>query len=149
MEPLLKIQLKLLTSTATAPQFATNGSAGIDLSADIQSNIELKANDCVLIPTGIAIHINNNNYCGLIYPRSGLGHKNGIILGNSVGVIDSDYTGEIFVSLFNRSNKTFVIEPKMRIAQMVFSKITKPKFELVNDFENTQRNAGGFGSTGV
>ena len=131
------------------PNFATNGSAGIDLIANIETPITLNPNDCILIPSGISINIKNKNYCGLIYPRSGLGHKHGIILGNSVGVIDSDYQGEIKLSLFNRGKQPFIIKPKIRLAQMVFTRITQPYFVEVKDFaEKTARGAGGFGSTG-
>ena len=110
------------------PKFATNGSAGIDLIANIETPITLNPNDCILIPSGISISIKNKDYCGLIYPRSGLGHKHGIILGNSVGVIDSDYQGEIKLSLFNRGKQPFIIKPKIRLAQMVFTRIMQPYF---------------------
>lgn len=144
----LFVEIKKLSKNITLPKFATTGSAGLDLMADIETPTPLLPNSALLIPTGIAIHLKNNNYCALIYPRSGLGHKQGIILGNSVGVIDSDYTGEILVSLFNRSNEIFIIKPKMRIAQLVFTRIKQPEFVEVNEFIDTQRNAGGFGSTG-
>ena len=131
------------------PKFATNGSAGIDLIANIEKPITLNPNDCILIPSGISISIKNKDYCGLIYPRSGLGHKHGIILGNSVGVIDSDYQGEIKLSLFNRGKQPFIIKPKIRLAQMVFTRIMQPYFVEVKGFaEKTARGAGGFGSTG-
>ena len=131
------------------PKFATIGSAVIYLFANIKTPITLNPNDCILIPSGISVSIKNKDYCGLIYPRSGLGHKHGIILGNSVGVIDSDYQGEIKLSLFNRSKQPFIIKPKTRLAQMVFTRIMQPYFVEVKNFaEQTARGAGGFGSTG-
>lgn len=145
---ILFVEIKKLSKHIDLPKYATNGSAGLDLMADIETPMALLPNSAMLIPTGIAIHIKNNDYCALIYPRSGLGHKQGIILGNTVGVIDSDYTGEILISLFNRGSQPFIIKPKMRIAQLVFTRITQPEFVEVNEFLNTQRNAGGFGSTG-
>ncbi len=132
------------------PKYATNGSAAVDISACINNSIVLLPNETILIPSGFAIHINDVGLAAVILPRSGLGHKNGIILGNTIGLIDSDYQGEIKVSLFNRSNVAFEITPFMRIAQMMFIPVQQVNFIQVADFtENSQRNIGGFGSTGV
>lgn len=132
------------------PTRATDGSAGIDLRACIDEPITIHPNDTVLVGTGIAIHIHDCNYAGLILPRSGLGHKHGIVLGNLVGLIDADYQGELMVSVWNRSSQPFVLQPAERMAQYVVVPIARPKFEIVNEFDNTSvRGAGGFGSTGA
>lgn len=130
------------------PAYATTGSAGLDLRACLDEELILQANNTVLIPTGIAIHINNPNLAAVILPRSGLGHKNGIVLGNLVGLIDSDYQGELMVSLWNRSNNNFTIQPFERIAQMVILPIVQANFQIVNEFHISERGTGGFGSTG-
>lgn len=124
------------------------GDAGFDLSACIDKELILNPGECKLINTGIAIYIKNPNYVGLVYPRSGLGHKNGLVLGNLTGVIDSGYQGEIKVSLWNRGNVTQSIQPFDRIAQIVFTFIQLPHFTVVEEFESSERSEGGFGSTG-
>lgn len=131
------------------PSYATVGSAGIDLRACIEASLELHSGDQSLIPTGIAIHMPHANMAATILPRSGLGHKHGIVLGNLVGLIDADYQGEIFISCWNRSKKSFTIEPGDRIAQLVFLPILKASFSLVEAFAPTERGAGGFGHTGT
>ena len=130
------------------PNFSTDGSAGLDLRAAINTSIKIQPNTTELIPTGLSIYIENNAYAALILPRSGLGHKHGIVLGNLVGLIDSDYQGELLVSCWNRSDKNFIIEPFDRIAQLIFITINKPTFTIVNEFNKTNRGEGGFGSSG-
>ena len=144
------IQLKILDSRIAnqLPQYATGGSAGLDMRACIDAPITLKAGESALIPTGLAIHLADPKMAAVLLPRSGLGHKNGIVLGNLVGLIDSDYQGEVKVSLWNRSNADFVIEPFARIAQMVIIPVIQAAFEVVDEFDESQRGAGGFGSTG-
>lgn len=132
----------------SVPQYATEGSAGLDLRACLDEAITLQPGEQQLIPTGIAIHMGDANMAATILPRSGLGHKHGIVLGNLVGLIDSDYQGEIFISCWNRSNKAFTILPAERVAQMIFVPVIKAQFELVSSFEETERGAGGFGHTG-
>lgn len=145
------IQLKIINQKMgdILPKYATTGSAGLDLKACIDNDITILPNETILIPTGIAIHIKNNNYCGMILPRSGLGHKHGIVLGNLVGLIDSDYQGEIFISLWNRSQDSFTIKPLDRVAQLVIVPIVQVEFELVAEFNQTNRGNNGFGSTGI
>src|SRR3990167_1948058 len=121
------------------PHYATAGSAGLDLRACISEAQILKPGDTVLIPTGIAIHIEDNNFCGMILPRSGLGHKHGIVLGNLVGLIDSDYQGQLFVSVWNRGNETFELNPMERIAQLVVVPVVQAQFNVVEDFSATDR----------
>lgn len=130
------------------PDYATHGSAGMDLRAILDEEIELLPGETTLIPTGIAIHIENNNMAAVILPRSGLGHKHGIVLGNLVGLIDSDYQGQLFVSCWNRGDTTFVIQPGERIAQLVFVPIIQANFTIVESFTQSQRGEGGFGHTG-
>ena len=130
------------------PQYATPGAAGLDLHACISSALEVAPGSTHLIATGIAIHIGEPGYCALVLPRSGLGHKHGIVLGNLVGLIDSDYQGEILVSLWNRANLTFVLQPLERIAQLVIVPIVQVALNVVDDFASSERGAGGFGSTG-
>ena len=130
------------------PSYQTSGSAGLDLYACIKENLILTPNTCILIPTGIAIFIKDPRYCAIIAPRSGLGHKKGIVLGNLVGVIDADYQGEIKVSLWNRSEKSYEISPMDRIAQLLFLPVVRPLLSVVNEFEETERGEGGFGSSG-
>jgi len=133
---------------AQMPQYATPGSAGLDLRACIDSAIALKPGDSTLIPSGIAIHLDDPGYAAMVLPRSGLGHKHGIVLGNLVGLIDSDYQGQIFVSIWNRSQVEFTIQPLDRIAQMVIVPVMQVQFNVVADFAASTRGAGGFGSTG-
>ncbi|MDH5766600.1 MAG: dUTP diphosphatase [Gammaproteobacteria bacterium] len=147
-----KIQLKVLDkrigNEIPLPEHATPGSAGMDLRACIDSPITLKPGDSELIPTGLAIHINDPKLAATILPRSGLGHKHGIVLGNLVGLIDSDYQGQLYVSCWNRGNAEFTIEMGDRIAQLVFVPVVQVDFEQVEEFEDSERGAGGFGHSG-
>lgn len=147
------IQLKILDPKLkdewAVPQYATSGSAGLDLRACIDEPIMLEVSQTQLIPTGISIFIEDPKLAAIILPRSGLGHKHGIVLGNSVGLIDSDYQGQLMISCFNRGKGAFEIKPGDRIAQLVIVPIIQAEFELVEDFAKTQRSTGGFGSTGV
>lgn len=146
------IEFKILNSqvgtTLPLPQYATQGSAGLDLRACIDAPIQLSPNETVLIPTGIAIHMGSSNMAALILPRSGLGHNHGIVLGNLVGLIDSDYQGELKISCWNRGGDHFTVNPGDRVAQMIFVPVMQPVFKLVESFEATERGAGGFGSSG-
>jgi len=146
------IQLKILDSrvgtTFPMPDYATDGSAGIDLRACLDDTLTLEPGRTELLPTGIAIHIGDPSLAAVLLPRSGLGHKHGIVLGNLVGLIDSDYQGQLYVSCWNRGNDTFKIEPGERIAQMVFVPVVRAGFEVVEDFVDSTRGAGGFGHTG-
>jgi dUTP pyrophosphatase len=130
------------------PQYATSGSAGVDLRACIDAPLELKPGDTQLIPSGIAIYLSDPNLAAIVLPRSGLGHKHGIVLGNLVGLIDSDYQGQVFVSCWNRGQSTFTIQPGERIAQLVVVPVVQVEFEVVDEFVATERGAGGFGSSG-
>ena len=130
------------------PAHATDGSAGIDLRACIDTDVTLAPGETELIPTGIAIHIGDNGLAAMLLPRSGLGHKHGIVLGNLVGLIDSDYQGQIYVSCWNRGKAAFTIEPGERIAQMVFVPVVQVRLDVVDEFEATPRGAGGFGHSG-
>ena len=147
-----KIQLKILDprlgKEVAMPAYATNGSAGIDLRACLDADVELQPGETTLIPTGIAIHINEPQLAAMLLPRSGLGHKHGIVLGNLVGLIDSDYQGQIFVSCWNRGQQAFTVKVAERIAQMVFVPVVQADFEIVPEFEKTERGVGGFGHTG-
>ena len=147
-----KIQLKILDprigKDIPLPEHATAGSAGMDLRACIDNTITLNPGDTELVATGIAIHINDPGLAATILPRSGLGHKHGIVLGNLVGLIDSDYQGQLFVSVWNRGQDNFTIEPGDRIAQLVFVPVVQVDWEQVSDFEQSDRAGGGFGSTG-
>lgn len=130
------------------PDYATTGSAGMDLRACLNETLQLAAGETHLIPTGFAMHMGDSGLAAVILPRSGLGHKHGIVLGNLVGLIDSDYQGQVFVSCWNRSNNSFTIEPGDRIAQLVFLPVVRANWEWVEDFEQSRRGAGGFGHTG-
>ena len=130
------------------PQYATAGAAGLDIRACLDAPVTLQPGDSQLVPSGIAIHIGDAGYAAIILPRSGLGAKNGIVLGNLVGLIDSDYQGQIFVSVWNRGKSAFTIQPMDRIAQMVIVPVLQVQFNVVEDFEASSRGAGGFGSTG-
>jgi dUTP pyrophosphatase len=147
-----KIQLKILDARLgneiALPEYATSGSAGLDLRACIDAALELKPGDTVLIPTGLAMHISDPTLAAVLLPRSGLGHKHGVVLGNLVGLIDSDYQGQVFVSIWNRSDTAFTINVGERIAQMVFVPIVQVEFEQVEAFDDSDRGAGGFGHTG-
>ena len=130
------------------PAYATSGSAGLDLRACTNDKMVIKPGQTVLIPTGIAIHINNPSLCAMILPRSGLGHKHGIVLGNLVGLIDSDYQGQLFISVWNRGDTPFELNPLERIAQLVVVPVVQASFNVVDDFYATERGEQGFGSTG-
>ena len=130
------------------PSYATTGSAGLDLRALIDAPMELQAGETKLIPTGLSIYIADPNLAAVILPRSGLGHKNGIVLGNLVGLIDSDYQGPLMVSLWNRGTEPFKIEVGDRIAQLVFVPVVQAEFNIVQDFAATERGEGGFGHSG-
>lgn len=130
------------------PSYATPGSAGLDLRACIDAPLTIEPGTTHLIPTGLAIHIADPSYAALILPRSGLGHKHGIVLGNLVGLIDSDYQGELMVSTWNRGQTAFVLNPLERLAQLVIVPVAQVAFNLVDDFTSSERGAGGFGSTG-
>ena len=145
------IDLKVLDARMAAhlPHYATPGSAGLDLRACLDEALVLAPGQTHLVPTGLSIHIGDPGLCAMLLPRSGLGHKHGIVLGNLVGLIDSDYQGQVFVSCWNRGHAAFTIEPGDRIAQMVFVPVTQAEFEIVQDFEESRRGAGGFGHTGI
>ena len=130
------------------PEYATAGSAGLDLRACIDQEITLVPGQTELVPTGLAIHIDNPGYAAMILPRSGLGHKHGIVLGNLVGLIDSDYQGELMVSVWNRGNGEFILKPMERLAQLVVVPVHQVQFRIVDEFDQSDRGAGGFGSTG-
>jgi len=144
------IDLKLLDPRMAAhlPAYATPGSAGLDLRACIDTACVLEPGQTQLIPTGLAIHIGDPGLAAMILPRSGLGHKHGIVLGNLVGLIDSDYQGPLMVSCWNRGNAVFTIEPMERLAQLVFVPVLQATFRVVDAFDSSTRGAGGFGSTG-
>lgn len=147
-----QIELKILDSrigtTFPLPAYATPGSAGLDLRACLDAALTLQPGETQLIPTGLAIHIADPKLCATILPRSGLGHKHGIVLGNLVGLIDSDYQGQLMVSMWNRSQTAFEIQPGDRIAQLVFLPVVQASFSIVGEFEGSERGEGGFGSSG-
>ena len=145
----LKILDERIGSQWPLPSYATDGSAGMDLRAVLDARLELEVGEAQLISTGISIHIADSSLCALILPRSGLGHKQGLVMGNLVGLIDSDYQGPLMISAWNRSQKTISIEPGDRIAQLVFMPVTRVQFDVVQQFQNSARGAGGFGHTGV
>ena len=145
----LKVLDPRLGNEIPLPAYATPGSAGMDLRAALDEALTLQPGQSELIPTGFAIHLNDPDYCAVILPRSGLGHRHGIVLGNLVGLIDSDYQGPLMVSCWNRSGQAFTIQPGDRIAQLIFLPITRAGFRLVDEFAPTQRGEGGFGSSGV
>jgi dUTP pyrophosphatase len=146
----MNVDLKILDPRLTEhwPAYATPGSAGLDLRACTDGATTIAAGQTILIPTGLAIHINDPGYCALILPRSGLGHKHGIVLGNLVGLIDSDYQGPLMVSCWNRSGNTFSFEALERIAQLVIVPVVQVRFNVVDEFASSDRGSGGFGSTG-
>ena len=145
----LKILDDRLKDDRYAPQYATPGSAGIDLRACIEVAIKIHPGETILIPTGIAVHLSDPGLAAMILPRSGLGHKHGIVLGNLVGLIDSDYQGEIFVSTWNRGHDNFTLNPMDRLAQLVVVPVVQVAFNIVDEFPASERGAGGFGSTGI
>ena len=149
MQP--QVELKILDARLRQqmPAYATPGSAGLDLRACIDAPLELAPNAWQLVPTGMAIHLADPGYAAMLLPRSGLGHKHGIVLGNLVGLIDSDYQGQLMVSLWNRTDSPFVLEPMERVAQMVIVPVVQPQFTLVEEFSgSSERGEGGYGSTG-
>ena len=145
-----RIDVKILDPRLkeTPPHYATPGSAGLDLRACLEGSLHLEPGGTALVPTGIAIHLADPGLAAMILPRSGLGHKHGIVLGNLVGLIDSDYQGEIMVSVWNRGFGGFTLNPMDRIAQLVVVPVLQVAFDVVDDFETSQRGSGGFGSTG-
>jgi dUTP pyrophosphatase len=145
-----KLDVKILDARMRdqLPHYATSGSAGLDLRACIDQPITLEPGQTELVPTGIAIHLDDPGLAAVILPRSGLGHKHGIVLGNLVGLIDSDYQGQIFVSTWNRGNAPFVLNPMERLAQLVVVPVVRVAFNVVDDFAESSRGVGGFGSTG-
>ncbi len=147
----MKVDLKILDARIAEriPQYATAGSAGLDLRALLDEPVTIAPGETILVHTGIAIHVADPGYAALILPRSGLGHKKGIVLGNLVGLIDSDYQGELMISTWNRGNAPFVLEPFERLAQLVIVPVVQAQFNVVDDFEASARGAGGFGSTGT
>lgn len=147
---MLKIDVKILDARMAdqLPSYATPGSAGLDLRACLQEPLTLAANAWQLVPTGIAMHLNDPAYAALILPRSGLGHKHGIVLGNLVGLIDSDYQGQLMVSVWNRSDVPFTVQPMERIAQLVIVPVMQARFNVVSEFAPSARGEGGYGSTG-
>jgi len=148
-----KIQLKILDPRVgkdfELPEYSTGGSAGVDLRACLDEPLQIKPGQTELIPTGISVYIEDSGLAAMILPRSGLGHKHGIVLGNLVGLIDSDYQGQLFVSCWNRGQESFELAPGVRLAQMVIVPVVQVDFETVDEFVETGRGAGGFGHTGT
>ena len=145
-----KLDVKILDERMRSqlPAYATSGSAGLDLRACLDEPLTLKPGDSSLVPTGLAIHVADPGHAAVIIPRSGLGHKHGIVLGNLVGLIDSDYQGQLFVSCWNRGRETFVVNPMERIAQLVVIPVVQVELNVVESFSESERGGGGFGSTG-
>jgi dUTP pyrophosphatase len=150
---LRSIELKILDprigDSIPLPQYATDGSAGLDMRACIDESINVAPGETVLVPTGLAIHVADPSLAAVLLPRSGLGHKHGLVLGNLVGLIDSDYQGQVFISCWNRSSKSYEVQPSERIAQMVFVPVEQVEFRVVEEFAATDRGAGGFGHSGT
>ena len=146
------IELKILDprvgDTIPLPHYATAGSAGLDMRACIDEPLVVEPGDTALVPTGLAIHVADPGLAAVLLPRSGLGHKHGLVLGNLTGLIDSDYQGQVFISCWNRSKASYEVQPGERIAQMVFVPVEQVNFEVVDDFESSDRGAGGFGHSG-
>jgi len=146
------IELKILDSrvgdSIELPHYATDGSAGLDMRACIDEPITVEPGETVLIPTGLAIHIGDASLAAVLLPRSGLGHKHGLVLGNLTGLIDSDYQGQVFISCWNRGSKSYEVQPAERIAQMVFVPVEQVRFSVVDEFDDSDRGAGGFGHSG-
>jgi dUTP pyrophosphatase len=145
----LKILDPRLGDTIPLPHYATDGSAGLDMRAVIDELVVVEPGETVLIPTGLAIHIGDPGLAAVLLPRSGLGHKHGLVLGNLTGLIDSDYQGQVFISCWNRGSKSYEIQPGERIAQMLFVPVEQVQFNVVEDFEDSERGAGGFGHSGT
>ena len=146
----MKLDLKILDARMREqlPAYATKGSAGLDLRACLDEPLTLQPGETALVPTGLAVHVGDPGYAALILPRSGLGHKHGIVLGNLVGLIDSDYQGQLMISTWNRGQTTFTLNPMERLAQLVIVPVVQAEFNIVDDFVESDRGAGGFGSTG-
>jgi dUTP pyrophosphatase len=146
----MKLDVKILDARMRdyLPAYATPGSAGLDLRACLDTQMMLEPGQTVLVPTGLAIHVGDPGYAALILPRSGLGHKHGIVLGNLVGLIDSDYQGELMISTWNRGQTTFKLNPMERLAQLVIVPVVQAQFNVVDEFPPSERGEGGFGSTG-
>ncbi len=148
-----RIDLKILDprvgDTIPLPHYATDGSAGLDMRAVIDEALTVEPGDTVLVPTGLAIHIADPGLAAVLLPRSGLGHKHGLVLGNLTGLIDSDYQGQVFISCWNRGSKSYDIQPGERIAQMLFVPVEQVQFNVVEDFDDSERGAGGFGHSGT
>jgi dUTP pyrophosphatase len=146
----MKLDLKILDARMRdqLPAYATSGSAGLDLRACLDEPLTLEPGQTALVPTGLAIHVADPGYAAMILPRSGLGHKHGIVLGNLVGLIDSDYQGQLMISTWNRGQTTFTLNPMERLAQLVIVPVVQAHFNIVDEFEESDRGAGGFGSTG-
>lgn len=147
-----KIQLKILDPRVGTefplPEYATEGSAGLDLRACLDESITIEPGQTELVPTGLAIHIDDPSMAAVILPRSGLGHKHGIVMGNLVGLIDSDYQGQLYVSTWNRGQHDFSLQPGERLAQLVFVPVIQAEFDIVDEFDQSPRGEGGFGSSG-
>ncbi len=146
----MKLDLKILDARMRdyLPAYATPGSAGLDLRACLDTPVTIEPGETRLVPTGLAIHVGDPGFAALILPRSGLGHKHGIVLGNLVGLIDSDYQGELMISTWNRGQTTFTLNPMERLAQLVIVPVVQAQFNIVDEFPESERGAGGFGSTG-
>ena len=146
------IELKILDSrigdSIPLPHYATSGSAGLDMRACIDAALTVEPGETVLVPTGLAIHIGDADLAAVLLPRSGLGHKHGLVLGNLTGLIDSDYQGQVYISCWNRSNTAYEVQPGERIAQMVFVPVEQVQFDLVEEFDDSSRGEGGFGHSG-
>jgi dUTP pyrophosphatase len=149
MKPTVDVKILDQRLRDNLPEYATPGSAGLDLRAAVDAELVIEPGQTTLVPTGIAIHIEDPALAAMILPRSGLGHKHGIVLGNLVGLIDSDYQGQLFVSVWNRGDKAFVLPPLERIAQMIIVPVVQVGFNVVDEFGDSERGAGGFGSTGT
>ena len=147
------IELKILDprvgDSIPLPHYATDGSAGLDMRACIDDPLTVNPGDTVLVPTGLAIHISDATLAAVLLPRSGLGHKHGLVLGNLTGLIDSDYQGQVFISCWNRGSNSYEIQPGERIAQMVFVPVEQVKFSIVEEFDDSKRGSGGFGHSGT
>ena len=145
----LKILDERLGDSIPLPHYATDGSAGLDMRACIDESITVAPGETVLVPTGLAIHIDDPGLAAVLLPRSGLGHKHGLVLGNLTGLIDSDYQGQVFISCWNRSSMSYQVQPGERIAQMVFVPVEQVRFEVVKEFDDSDRGDGGFGHSGT